>query len=308
MFSANPEALAAPVFPAAVFPATFVPAAVPLTVVFAAAVFILQGCAFLSPDLRIRLELPCRPCPWEEAGLPVSWVLRYPGSDGDIEEIVLAPGDRCAEIRTSRGLDVPIAAYPLGRLRPAGAFVDHRVEGMERISGVRELRLRWSAGAAAELFLELWDMPERRARVDAVQLSALMTVEGGGDPWSCDLERIRSTILFGSLSTVQVAAAERRTAELTLPEGDWVCGNPLFCTDAGENGDEDAEAMEKTAGCIDSAPAEGGGFRVVFTGLYPGIHRFYSPGTEGGEELELHLHVHKNGESRCVYGPPRMFE
>lgn len=252
------------------------------------------NCAFLSPELQLKVVLPAEPCPWEEY-LSVDWRLVYPAGNGELKSTSLSAGRRSVCIETARAPHVPVAAYPLGRLRPAGGFVSHTVEAEERLTGTRRLELSWEAGAAAELFLDLWEEEEKLARVDAFHLSALMVMEGEGDPWACDLERIRSAVLFDSLSTVQISGAERYETELELPAANWICASPLFS----------GNVSSAAAGAATEEAAETGGggeaCRLRFTGLYPGLHRYYSPEAE----RELHILVEKNGECRFICVTPR---
>lgn len=255
----------------------------------------LSGCAFLTPELQLRVVLPDEPCPWEEF-FPVKWRIVYPSGNGKLKSRTVSA--RSTRIETARGLYVPVAAYPLGRLRPAGAFVSHSVEAKERLTGTRRLELSWEAGAAADLFLELWKEQEKLSRVDAFYLAAQMAAEGEGDPWACDLERIRSAVLFDSLSTIQISDADRYAAEFELSAADWICASPLFAGSI-ESVSFEAEAGDEPE---DGSCEEGRGTcRVRFTGLYPGLHRFYSPSVE----LELHILVEKNGECRSICVTPR---
>ena len=268
-----------------------------------------SGCAFFTPDLQLRVVLPDERCPWEEF-LSVDWRIVYPDRKGKLKTADISAADRSTRIRTARGLYVPVAAYPLGRLRPAGGFVAHTVKGKERLTGTRRLELSWEAGAT-DLYLELWEEREKIGRADPFHLTAQMSVEGGGDPWACDLERIRSALLFDSLSTVQISGAERFEAEFELPAADWICASPLFSGNVSpvaagaeggagtETGAEPEDGAE--AGTEEENPGAGSSCSVRFTGLYRGLHRFYSPSAD----RELHILVEKNGECRFICVTPR---
>lgn len=270
-------------------------------IILAAALPAVENCAFVTPGVRLTVRMPEGGGPW--GGDPPSWEVEYIGKDGKLERCSLDRGGTTVEIETQRALNVPVAAYPRGRLKPAGAFVDHRAEGGEQFSGRRELRLSWEEGPAAEIFLALYEEPERSARVDAAYLTALMVLEGEGDPWSCDLERIRGAIVFRTISSIQVSQKEMYEAVLLLPESEWISDNPLFGGELKEYTGEDFRneyTIEGSSCPCGEAPA----FEVCFTGLYPGIHRFYSPAAD----LELHISMKKNGDYRAVCDNPRVFD
>ncbi|MFP4489956.1 MAG: hypothetical protein ACLFNZ_00660 [Spirochaetaceae bacterium] len=268
-----------------------------VTLLCAAALLAAAGCVFVRPGVALRVILPAGGSPWEREGSPVTWTVKYPAVGGGVESRVIPAGEGEADIVAARGTNVPVAAYPLGRLKPAGGFAVHTAEGREWITGRRELDLNWEDGAAAELFLESLGSPERIDRVDGSYLSSLLVLEGEGNPWSCDIDRIRSSILFRSLWKMHISRMEVYEIEYVLPAGEWVCELPLFAGRVSSTPLPSAEGGE---------PAEESEHRVTFTGLYPGLHRFFSSaGSE--DELELHILVEKNGEHRFICGPPRVF-
>jgi hypothetical protein len=256
-----------------------------LVVVFCAAALAFGRCAFFTPNIPVRLELPSTH-PWERGDDSFFWLLRYPGPGGEIQQLRVDGGQGQAEIRVARLPQVPITASPMGRLKPAGAFLSHTVDGRERLTGRRTLRLSWESGAAARLFLDLWEEAECRERVDPFTLSSLMRVEGEGDPYSCDIERIRSGILFASLSKRQVRKLETYECECLLPAEEWIGENPLLSGGPGE------------------AAAEEDGYRIAFSGLYPGVHRFLSP----NGPLELHIYVQQDGSCSFICDEAAVFE
>ncbi|MFO7848555.1 MAG: hypothetical protein R6V67_01225 [Spirochaetia bacterium] len=269
--------------------------------VFLAAVFLSAfGCAFVRPGVALRVTLPIGGSPWERESFPVLWEVRYPAVGGEVETLIIPPGEEGADIVAARGVNVPVAAYPLGRLKPAGGFAAHTVEGVERLTGKRKLELSWKDGAAAELILESLESPDRIDRVDGAYLSSLLTLEGEGNPWSCDLERVRSSMLFRSLWKTHISRDEVYEVECTLPAGEWIPELPLFEGTVSSAGEDGSEGEYGAAGESE--------YTVTFTGLYPGMHRFFSPSAGSKEGLELHVMVEKNGEHRFICGPPRIFE
>lgn len=279
--------------------------------------FAIVGCRFLSPAIEVEVRLPGVPPPWEAEGLETKWTVAYPGLDGEREEKRIREGADSVVIRTARGLEVPVIAFPLGRLKPAGGFVDsgERVHigggsfGLEnggsngsgnaaaRLKGMRTLRLSWERGAAAKVLLDLWDEKNRRERVDASALSLEMLMEGEGDPWTCNLERIRSAVLFSSLTSIQISRDELYDVECALPAEDWSYENPLY------SGEISLVSVSDDKETAEGSATSGKTYLLRFSALTPGIHRFFS----ASAGLELHISVQKNGEHRYFYDTPRVF-
>ena len=245
--------------------------------VFLSAVFV-PGCSLdcLRPGVDVVVELPTPA--WEAAGVPVGHRLVFPNAQGEIEELWLVSGKRSAEIRVRRGCNVPILAYPLGRLKPSGACLVN-CEQFGVATPVVSLRHRY--GPAVQVLLELQSMPERCETVHLEALTLEMEAEGEGDPWNCELERVKSAIVRGRLNRLQVCNLDSFEANVELPADDWSAANSLW------NGEVSAE------GADGSEPAL---IKVKFSGLYPGRHCFYS--RESG--LELHLYVDKKGGCHWV--------
>ncbi|MFW6274296.1 MAG: hypothetical protein ACOC2P_00495 [Spirochaetota bacterium] len=240
----------------------------------AALAALLYSCSwdFLQPGVEVQVRIPA--AAWADAGVAVRYKLVFPDGRGELQELCLATGERSAVIRVQRGYNVPIAAYPFGRLKPVGAFVTQHVE-KNFIRKVVPLRARY--GASAHSMLELRAQAERCETVQTEALTREMEAEGEGDPWKCDLERIKSAIVRGRLNRLQVCDLEDFDVSLLLPAGDWLAGNSLW------------------NGTVSSDPA--GELKTVeFSGLYAGRHCFYSPASG----LELHLYVDKNGGCRWV--------
>ncbi len=226
----------------------------------------------LQPGVEVQVRIPA--AAWAEAGVGVSHQLVFPDARGELKELCLAAGVSSAVIRVQRGFNVPIAAYPFGRLKPAGAFVTQHVN-----NGLRKkvVPLRNRYGPPAHSMLELRAQADRCETVRTEALTREMEAEGEGDPWKCDLERIKSAIVRGRLNRLQVCELESFDVSLDLAAGDWMAGNRLWKGRVSSSGAGELKAVE-------------------FSGLYAGRHCFYSPSSG----LELHLYVDKKGGCRWV--------
>ncbi len=242
------------------------------------------GWGFLQPGVEVQVWIP--QAAWADAGVEGRYKLVFPNGRGELTELCLAPGVRSAVIRVQRGFNVPIAAYPFGRLKPAGAFLTQHLDN--RLIR-RVVRLRNRYGPAAHIMLELRAQADRCETVQVEALTREMQAEGEGDPWKCDLERIKSALVRGRLNRLQVCDLESYNVSLALPAGDWVAGNSLW------NGTVSSEPANEGGGSTGDSPAPEP-MTVEFSGLYAGRHCFYSP--ESG--LELHLYVDKKGGCRWV--------
>lgn len=248
-----------------------------------AGLFILMGCSLFFPGIEVEVELPLSL--WEEKGLRGKWVLVYPDIAGGVRSRMLAEGVRVTEITLPRGVNLPVIGYPLGRLKPWGAFLDHSVPGF-RLSKRVELVLEEEWGASAEMLLSLWDRRDLCETVNVELLQEALLRKGEGDPWSCDLRRIRHAVVTGSLNYLQIRKLPVTEQTLKLQAGDWVPETGFWMGDLNypEEGEE-------------------GLFQVHFEGLYRGCTRFYSP----EEGLELHVYVDADGDCRWVSAAPAVF-
>jgi len=122
--------------------------------------------------------------------------------------------------------------------------------------------------------------------VDVDSLQKALLRKGDGDPWSCDLRRIRHAIVTGGLNYLQVRSLPVTEKTLELPAGDWVPETGLWRGDL-SNMEEGGEGL----------------FQVHFEGLYRGCTRFYSL----EERLELHVYVDVDGGCRWICGAPEGF-
>jgi len=248
----------------------------------AGCIILFPGCFLLSPEIPVEVLIPV--CSWGEEGLKMSYTLVYPDGGGSLRRKHLESGKTRALIRLPREGCVPVTAYPLGRLKPSGAFLD-RDSGRDAWSCTRRLELKEEDGALAEIMLSLWRMKERCDLVSLETLQAALLEEGEGDPWSCDSEMIRHAILTGELNYLRIRKLQGLSIEAVLPEADWISETKCW---AGE---------VAVLGCQDEQ------YTLLFEDLYPGCARFYSPGAG----LELHLFPEKNGACRYIIARPSAF-
>ncbi|MFO7731650.1 MAG: hypothetical protein R6V86_12915 [Spirochaetia bacterium] len=244
----------------------------------------ISGCSAvfdLMPRVRLQVRIPNSP--WQEAGVPVSHRLVYPDRHGDFQTLFLPAGVNEAEIEVQRGYNVPVLAYPLGRLPPAGACVSSHIQ-LNLIGTNNELPLRYRYGPAVELLQELWQLSERCHTVCVEALITEMEKEGDGDPWNCDVDRVKGAIARGRLNRLHVRSMNTASISIELPAEEWIPGNIFFqgtieVDPEGEIGD-----------------IAGTQVPVRFSGLYPGRHLFFSPSSG----LELHIYVDKKGGCRYI--------
>ena len=232
---------------------------------------VLGGMATVKVEVRIPESV------WAQEGAPISHLLLYPGGSGDIKSLYLPVGVERAVIKVQRGFNVPVLAYPMGRLPPAGGVVR---EGT--------LRLRYRYGPPAKVLQELWDFSDRCETVCVEALAAEMEKEGEGDPWRCDIDKIKGALIRGRLNRLYVRSRKLYSLSIELPGGTWISGNRFFNGTVEEVSGE-GEPPASTA-------SEEGYSLFKFSGLYPGGHCFFSP--ESG--LELHIYVDKKGDCRWI--------
>src|SRR6056297_2894190 len=146
----------------------------------------ISGCSAvfdLMPRAKLRVRI--QKSAWQEAGVPVSHILVYPDESGGLQRLFLPAGVMTAVIEVQRGYNVPVLAYPLGRLPPAGACVSGHLQ--QKLFGTKiVLPLRYNYGPAVQLLQELWHSSNRCQTVCVEALIGEMEKKGDGDPWNCD--------------------------------------------------------------------------------------------------------------------------
>ncbi|HKK64722.1 MAG TPA: hypothetical protein VJ967_02630 [Clostridia bacterium] len=254
----------------------------------------ISGCsaAFdLLPKVRLQIHIP--KSTWQNAGVPVAHRVVYPDRYGDLQTLFLPAGLNTAVIEVQRGYNVPVVAYPLGRLPPAGGCVSSHIQ-LDLFGSNNVLPLRYRYGPAAQLLQELWHLSERCQTVCIEALVTEQEKKGDGDPWNCDFDRIKGALVRGRLNRLHVRSMNTTSITIELPVEDWIPGN-LFFQGAIEV-DREGENVD-IAGGVDAGGAnQGEKVSVRFSGLYPGRHLFFSP-TSG---LELHIYADKKGGCRYV--------
>lgn len=238
---------------------------------------------FLQRGVEVEIRIPSSK--WSKAGAPVGHRLVYPDGSGAVNTVYLPAGNSSVVLKVQRGYNVPILAYPLGRLKPCGACSANHAE-YEPGGAKTVVPLSFRYGPAAQVLLELWDLSARCETVHFEALTREMEQEGEGDPWNCDLARVKSAIARGRLNRLQVCDLDLFDIRVDLPAGDWIAGNGLWKGEV---------SYTRNSG-EDGGGSEPGPLSVEFSGLYPGRHCFYS--AESG--LELHLYVDKKGDCRWV--------
>src|SRR6056297_2447910 len=254
----------------------------------------ISGCSAVFDLLpRVRLQIHIPKSTWQDAGVPVSHRLVYPDRNGVLQTLFLPAGVKTAVIEVQRGYNVPVLAYPLGRLPPAGGCVSSHIQ-LSLICRNNGLFLRNRYGPAVQLLQDLWHLSERCQTVCVEALVTELEREGDGDPWNCDFDRVKGAIARGRLNRLHVRSLNATSISLELPAEDWIPGNHFF------KGTIEAEPKAETGDISDKVYAEGvvrgEQVLVTFSGLYPGRHLFFSPTTG----LELHIYVDKKGGCRYV--------
>ncbi len=254
-----------------------------------------SGCNWsekMYKTMHIKVVIPDHV--WTKSGAPISYKLVYPAKGGDLRSMYLPVGTREIFVEVQRGINVPVAAYPMGRLPPAGGVIPGQIDKGEYLYG-NELELEYAYGPVAEMLLDLWGYSSRCETVCVQALAAELLEEGGGDPWTCNLERIKGAIVRGRLNRLQVCSKKEFSTSIEIPKGKWISGNCFFKGSievVPEHEKEGSERTEYTGGGTIS-----GVQMVAFGGLYPGRHFFFSPDTG----LELHIFVDKKGGCQWVY-------
>ena len=242
--------------------------------------FLLSSCGFPESPLRVKLLLPENP--WQEEGLAVYHRLRFPDVDkaGTVREMIVPAGVRAVYVELPRELILPVSARAFGRTKAVGAVLnpqEHRGGVM-----IRWVELSHRAGAAAELLLDIWPQYRRLRTLNVPAMLDAMVETGGGDPWTCDMERIKHAILTGTLNRLSIRTLPRFDFVLSLPAEDWVAESPLW------------------GGAVRVLAERDGRFDIRFEGVVPGDHRFFSPRMG----LELFVQIDKNGDCRFMLDSP----
>ena len=190
----------------------------------------------------------------------------YPGESGYIESSTIN-WDSNFTILVEKGSTVPVACYPAGNLKPAGAFLSLDSENGQT------LKLEWEKGFLADLLLEMMKKGIPVEHINIVRLSEEIEDISDGDPWSISRKLLEEAIIYNVLSTYKIKQDNKR--DIILPvEGFWVSDNPFYPPVVA---DPQGELLLKK--------------------IYPGLHRFRNPDTkkqmdilvwDGGYEYLFH--------------------
>ncbi|MEA1911754.1 MAG: hypothetical protein U9N32_08810, partial [Spirochaetota bacterium] len=214
----------------------------------------------------VTVSLPNEAPPWFQDSNEQTGKVTYPGVSGTIEsETVEWKGS--FNIRIEKGSFIPIALYPSGYLKPAGAILLK-----DQFPG-QKIQLKWSDGFLAELLLDLIKMGIPIEHLNINRLTSEIEKESDGDPWSIDRGLLMDAIIYNSLSVYKIKSGNRQN--ITLPmEGSWISDNPFYPL---------------------SVPNPQG--ELLLEGIYTGIHRLKNQDTNeqfdilvGNDGYEYLLH------------------
>lgn len=217
----------------------------------AAIILSVFGCSYFSDYATIRIDLEETRFPWDDFIPGPEHRVLYPNPEDPSRktELILKPWQRSAGIRICKGSAVPVAVYSLAGGKPSGGIFPHDLrDGMI-------LMISPEQGFLAELLLSI--LPER-TRVEALNISRLRDViaeKCEGDPWSIDMELLKTSIILGSMAEYRVRRMETEIFEIEGLPGLWV-PDSLFRDDipSGEDG-------------------------LLSLNLYPGVSGFLNPET-----------------------------
>ncbi|MCK5197596.1 MAG: hypothetical protein KAR21_04560, partial [Spirochaetales bacterium] len=149
-----------------------------------------------------------------------------------------------------KGSSVPVACYPSGFLKPAGAFLSLDSENEN------ELQLQWSEGFLSDLLLDVMEKGVPTEHINIRRLAEEIEAECDGDPWSIDRKLLKEAIIYNTLSVYKIKSGDRR--DIVLPiGGSWISDNPFYPPITSDS-EED----------------------LLLEGIYPGLHRFRNPVTK----------------------------
>ena len=215
---------------------------------------LLGSCGIFTDFRTIRVSLPDETPPWFLDDTNQTGEVFYPGESGHIESSTI-DWDESFSILVEKGSSVPVACYPSGNLKPAGAFLS-----MDSKNG-KALKLEWGNGFLADLLLEMMEKNIPIEHINIRRLSEEIKTECNGDPWSINRKILEEAIIYNTLSVYKIRSGDRR--DIILPvEGPWVSDNPFYPAAASNSQGE-----------------------LLLEGIYPGMHKFQNPDTK--EQLDI---------------------
>ncbi len=212
-------------------------------------VSLLSSCGIFTDFRTVTVFLPDQMPPWFQNDETPKGEVFFPGPSGFIESSAI-DWNGSFTIRVEKGSSVPIACYPSGYLKPAGAFLSLDSENGQSV------KLKWSQGFLSDLLLEMMKKGVPIEHMNIRRLSEEIESECSGDPWSIDRELLKEAIIYNTLSVYKIRSGDRRDIILPL-EGSWTSDNPFYPP-------------------IVSDPSG----ELLLEGIYPGMHRFRNPETK----------------------------
>jgi len=196
----------------------------------------------------ITVSLPQEAPPWfKDSNEPTGKVF-YPGVSGTIESKTVEWKDNFT-ILIEKGSFIPIALYPSGYLKPAGAIL------LEDQFPGQKIKLKWSDGFLADLLLDLIKKEIPIEHLNTERLIAEIQTKSNGDPWSIDRDLLLDAIIYNSLSVYKIKSGIRR--DIIIPiEGSWISDNPFYPL------------------IVSNLQGE-----LLLEEIYPGLHRFKNQNT-----------------------------
>ena len=217
-------------------------------------VSLLSSCGIFTDSRTITVSLPDETPPWFIDDSNQTGEVLFPGESGYIENSTI-DWDGSFKIRIEKGSSVPVACYPSGNLKPAGAFLSLDSENGQK------LKLKWSEGFLADLLLDVMGQGIPTEHINIRRMAEEIIAECGGDPWSIDRELLKEAIIYNTLSVYKIRSGDRR--DIILPAaGYWVSDNPFY-----------PAAVSNSEG------------ELLLKGIYPGMHKFQNPDTK--EQLDI---------------------
>lgn len=217
-------------------------------------VSLLGSCGLFTDFRTITVSLPNEMPPWFENNGSQTGEVFYPGTSGFIESRTIN-WNSSFTIRIEKGNSVPVACYPSGLLKPAGAFL-----ALDSENG-QVLKLEWEKGFLSDLLLELMKKGVPVEHINIRRLSEEIESECIGDPWSIDREILKEAIIYNTLSVYKIR--QRDQTDIVLPlEGLWISDNPFY-----------------------PPIVSGSQGELILEEIYPGLHRFRNPVTK--EQLDI---------------------
>ncbi len=206
------------------------------------------------------------------------WLVSFPSEDGGIETVTVSGGAGSVILDLPRGRWIPVSAAPLGWGTAAGAVIWHDACGPVSASPFWRnpvtfagrhhppgLVLRAEAAPLAELLLSIWKHRGAYGDINLERIYSDMLEKSSGETRRIDPERLRSDILYHSLSSYSIRLLPLFDREFYLPA--FSGGDETLILEPGDPASSVAALLRPDG-------------RLSLEDLYDGVHRFRS-GTFG---------------------------